>query len=85
VSAQAKTTIRSYIVQSWLNGDERGLDDETDLQESGLLDSLTTLSLIAFLEGAFKVQLDPSDINAETFRTLNAIALLVDQKTAAQS
>ena len=85
MSAQAKTTIRSYIVQSWLNGDERGLDDETDLQESGLLDSLTTLSLIAFLEGAFKVQLDPSDINAETFRTLNAIALLVDQKTAAQS
>ena len=85
MSAQAKTTIRSYIVQTWLNGDERGLDDETDLQESGLLDSLTTLSLIAFLEGAFKVQLDPSDINAETFRTLNAIALLVDQKTAAQS
>jgi acyl carrier protein len=78
-----KATIREYIVSSWLNGDERGLKDETDLQESGLLDSLTTLSLISFLEESFKIQLDPADINAETFRTVDAIVELVSQKTAA--
>jgi acyl carrier protein len=73
-------TIRKYIVESWLNGDERGLKDDTDLQEAGLLDSLTTLALVAFLEESFKVQLDPGDINAETFRTVNAIAALVVTK-----
>jgi acyl carrier protein len=77
-----KTAIREYIVSSWLNGDERGLKDDTDLQESGLLDSLTTLSLISFLEESFKIQLDPADINAETFRTVDAIVLLVSQKTS---
>jgi acyl carrier protein len=70
-------------VTSWLNGDQRGLADDTDLQESGLLDSLTTLSLVAFLEQSFKIQLDPADINAEAFRTLDAVAALVVEKMGA--
>jgi acyl carrier protein len=82
MSTQVNATIRKYIVESWLNGDERGLQDDTDLQEAGLLDSLTTLALVAFLEESFKVQLDPADINAETFRTVDAIGALVGSKTA---
>ncbi len=82
MSAEVKTAIRKYIVSTWLNDDDRGLSDDTDLQESGLLDSLTTLSLISFLEESFKVQLDPSDVNAETFRTIDAIVALVNQKTS---
>ncbi len=80
MSDQVKKTIRDFIVSSWLNGDERGLTDETDLQESGLLDSLTTLSLVAFLEQTFTIQLDPADINAESFRTLGAVTALVVAK-----
>jgi acyl carrier protein len=80
MSTDVNATIRKYIVESWLNGDERGLQDDTDLQEAGLLDSLTTLALVAFLEESFKVQLDPADINAETFRTVNAIGALVVTK-----
>jgi acyl carrier protein len=80
MSTEVKATIRKYIVESWLNGDDRGLKDDTDLQEAGLLDSLTTLALVAFLEESFKVQLDPADINAETFRTVDAIGALVVTK-----
>ncbi len=80
MSDQTKKTIKDFIVSSWLNGDERGLAGDTDLQESGLLDSLTTLSLVAFLEQTFAIQLDPADINAEAFRTLDAVTALVTEK-----
>jgi acyl carrier protein len=80
VSAQIKTSIREFIVNTSLNGDARGFSDDTDLQETGLLDSLTTLSLIAFLEENFKIQLDPSDVNLQTFRTLDTIVQLVGEK-----
>jgi acyl carrier protein len=83
MSPQVKATVREYIVGNWLNGDDRGLSDDTDLQEAGLLDSLTTLALVAFLEESFKIQLDPADINAETFRTVDAIVVLVGTKTGA--
>ena len=79
-----KQQIREFIVSTWLNGDDRGLKDDTDLQESGLLDSLTTLALISFLEKTFSIQIDPVDIHAETFQTLDAIATLIQQKKTAK-
>ena len=37
--SSVKLQIREFIVSTWLNGDDRGLKDDTDLQESGLSDS----------------------------------------------
>ncbi len=80
VNIRTRTMIREYVVNEWLNGDGRGLSDETDLQEAGLLDSLSTLSLISFLESSFEIRLDPADVNPETFRSLDTVAALVDRK-----
>jgi len=80
MDANVKLTIHQHIVSTWLNGDERGFDDETDLQQTGILDSFSTLALVAFLDDTFKLQLDPADINTETFRCVASVATLVLQK-----
>jgi acyl carrier protein len=80
MEARVKDSIREHIVSRWLNGDARGLDDETDLQQAGVLDSFSTLDLVAFLDETFHVQIEPSDINGETFRTVATIAKLVLEK-----
>jgi acyl carrier protein len=80
VDARVKNSIREHIVSRWLNGDARGLDDETDLQQIGVLDSFSTLDLVSFLDETFHVQIDPSDINSETFRTISTIASLILEK-----
>lgn len=77
-------TINQYIVSTWLSGDARGFDDDTDLQQSGILDSFSTLSTIGFLESTFKVQLEPAEINAETFKTVNTLSKLVLEKLGPQ-
>ena len=69
-----RTRIRAWIVASLLDGDGRGLQDDTDLLESGVLDSFGILELVAFLEETFGVSLDPADLPADTFRTLGQIA-----------
>jgi acyl carrier protein len=84
MQAQVTATIHEHIVSTWLNGDERGFDDDTDLNETGILDSFSTLALVAMLDETFKVQLDPTDINTETFRSVNTVAKLVLEKLAAQ-
>lgn len=76
------TRIREHIVDAWLNGDARGFDDDSDLQKSGILDSFTTLSLASFLDETFRVEIDPVDINTESFRTVNTVADLVLGKLA---
>jgi acyl carrier protein len=85
VEARVKADVRQFIVSSWLSGDERGFDEQTDLQQTGILDSFSTLALIAFLEDTFKIQLDAVDVNSETFRTVNSITRLVLDKVATPS
>ncbi len=74
---RVRSDIREYIASTWLSGDSRGFDDETDLQANGILDSFATLALIAFLDDTFKTQLDPSDVSSESFRTVHSVAELV--------
>lgn len=69
--------IRHYLVQTLLNGDARGLDDDTDLIAAGLLDSLTTVKLVQFLEQEFGTKLDLSRITPASLRTVSALADLV--------
>jgi acyl carrier protein len=85
VETSERALVREFIVSSCLSGDERGLDDQTDLQQIGVLDSFTMLALVGFLERTFNIQLDPPDINAETFRTVEAITRLVAEKKRSQT
>ncbi len=72
-----KLKIRQHIVDNLLNGDPRGLDDQTNLATSGLLDSVSLLELIMYIEEEFCVKLDHSQINAETFKDINTVAEMV--------
>jgi acyl carrier protein len=83
VKIEAKEKVRTYIVTTWLSDDDRGFADDSDLHEAGLLDSLTTIALVSFLEESFAIRLDPADINPETFRTVDSIAQLVAHKRIA--
>ena len=80
MDSNVKSSIHEQIVTTWLNGDDRGFDDDTDLQGTGILDSFSTLSLVAFIDDTFRVQLDPVDINAESFRSVTTIAEVVSSK-----
>jgi acyl carrier protein len=77
VETRIRSELREYIVVTWLSGDGRGLADDTDLQQAGILDSFSTMALIAHLEQTFQVQLEPADVTAETFRSLDSIARLI--------
>ena len=72
--------ICNFVVTSWLGGDDRGLEPNTDLQEAGVLDSFSMLSLVGFLESTYDVRFEPGDINPETFRTVETIAACVRSK-----
>jgi acyl carrier protein len=81
---EIRASLRHYIVTTWLSGDERGFDDQTDLLAAGILDSFSTLSLTAFLDESFHVELEPAEVNPANLRTVGAIAALVARKLAAR-
>jgi acyl carrier protein len=49
------------------------LTDETPLLESGILDSLSLLKLVVFLEERFGITVGDTDLLPQNFETVNAI------------
>jgi len=55
---------------------------ETDLIETGLLDSLALVELLAQLEESFDVSISTDDLEIENFRSIASIAGFVAQRSA---
>jgi len=74
-----KEKIKNFIVENFLFG-ERELKDDEPLFESGIIDSLGLIKLIAFIEKNFNVSIDISEIMIENFNTLNDIMEVLKSK-----
>lgn len=73
-----ETVIKDYI-RSELVRDPALLPvaDETPLLESGILDSLSLLQLVVFLEGRFGITVGDADLLPEHFASVNTICAYV--------
>jgi acyl carrier protein len=78
---ETKNTIKTYILKEFLPGeDPQLLTDSTPLVTGGILDSLATLKLVAFLQDQFHITIEPYETAPEYLDTLPAIASLVHSK-----
>jgi acyl carrier protein len=58
------------------------IDADTDLLDSGRLDSLRVMDLVCFLEARFRVRMQPADISPGNLRSARCIADYVFARTA---
>jgi len=59
---------------------ERGFADSTNLFEYGVLTSLDVLSLVAFIEETFGLEISGDDIDMDTFGTIDGLVAMVTAK-----
>lgn len=73
--------VKEFILREFLPGeDPEALTDSTPLIAGGILDSLATLKLVAFIEERFKVVLAPHETDEEHLGTVADIVRLVQSK-----
>jgi acyl carrier protein len=74
-------TIKAYILQEFLQGENPlALTDSTPLITGGILDSLATLKLVAFLEQRFQIQIQAHETMVDYLDTIADITQLVQSK-----
>jgi len=79
-----RETVRHYILDNFLPGeDPANLTDDMELKESGILDSLSTLKLVTFLEQQFSVEFEANDLDAGNLASVASIERLVRSKLKA--
>jgi acyl carrier protein len=81
--SHARETVRKFILDEFLPGeDPQLLTDETPLVTSGILDSIATMKLAAFLEGEFKIELAAHEMSVEYLNTVADVVRLVESKSS---
>jgi len=79
-----KGAIRHFILTEVLEGvSPEELDDDTELVTSGVLDSISSLKLVSFLEEKFGIRVESHEVDAEYLNTLPDIEKLVASKQSA--
>ncbi|MEM7535284.1 MAG: phosphopantetheine-binding protein [Chloroflexota bacterium] len=73
-----KTEIREFLSEHIPNHE---LQDSDDFFDMGLVNSLFAMQLVLFIEQEFDVEIEGDDLDFSNFRTINAIAGLVERLT----
>lgn len=78
-----KKQMKRFILKELcLDGDIKSLADDEQLIEKGIIDSMSILSLLAYLDENFGIVLSEEELNPENFATLQSICDVVAKKLA---
>ena len=79
--AEIRDTVRAFILDQFLPGeDPDALRDDTPLVTGGILDSIATLKLVAYVEEKYDIELEAHEADAEHLNTISDISSLVQSK-----
>ena len=70
--------VKSFILETFLPGeDPEALEYDTPLISGGIIDSISTLKLVTFLEEEFDINVQANEMNADNLDTLSEITSFV--------
>lgn len=73
-------TIRAFVVDNFLFGDDDGLQDDTSFLDNNIIDSTGILELIMFLEEDFDISIKDDEVIPENLDNLRNIDLFLQRK-----
>jgi acyl carrier protein len=73
-------TLERFIVDELLLGKRASIGVDESLIGSGILDSLTLLELIAFVEKRFNLQVADSEMVPDNFKTISRIKTFIETR-----
>ena len=74
------TPIAKFIAEKILKQPGKVISADEALISSGLIDSFSLMDLALFIEDTFGVRVEDTELNAETFDTLDQLAALISSR-----
>ena len=76
-------TVRKFVVDNFLFGDDSRLDDGTSFLNDGILDSTGILELIMYLEETFDIRVEDHELIPENLDSLSRLDHFLGKKQCA--
>ncbi|NOQ70370.1 MAG: hypothetical protein GQ574_00085 [Crocinitomix sp.] len=72
-----KLNVKNYISEQFIKNDKIEINDETELLKLGIIDSLSMMTLIMFIEKNYGLDFYEIEINRDDFQNLLTIESLI--------
>lgn len=69
--------IRQFVFEKFPASSKKELSDQASLIESGIIDSMGMLELVAFVESDFGIEVQDMDLTPENFESIQALSVFV--------
>ena len=80
MSLEISNQLLTYIVTEILRQPKRVIKPDEKIISSGLIDSFHLVDLGLFVEDKFGVRIDDSELNAETFDTVEQLVKVIEER-----
>jgi acyl carrier protein len=80
MTSDITSKIGRYITAELLKSPDRQIQSDEPLISGGLVDSFSLVDLALFIEETFGVRIDDTELNVDTFDTLEQLAALVKNR-----
>jgi len=74
------SSVRDFILERFPASRRRLRNDTDPLLESGIIDSLGVLDVVAFVESTFNITVDDEDLSPDNFQSVAQMAAYVERK-----
>lgn len=72
--------LEQYISTELLKAPDKNIQPDEPLISGGMIDSFSLVDLALYIEETFGVRVDDTELNADTFDTLNELATLIKSR-----
>lgn len=73
-------TVKNFITENFLFGDDSQLKYDTPLFEIGIIDSTGVLELVSFIEENYKIIIQDDELVQDNFSSISAIEKFLHKK-----
>ena len=77
MTSEISATIEKFLVEKILKQPNRAIKPNEALISSGLIDSFSLMDVALFVEDTYGVRIEDTELNADTFDTLDQLVALV--------
>lgn len=74
------SSLEKYIAAEILKQPNRTIAPDEPLISSGLIDSFSLMDLALFVEDTYGVRIEDTELNAETFDSLDQLAAMIESR-----
>ncbi|MEP0265763.1 acyl carrier protein [Dokdonia sp.] len=82
MKTEIENKLKEYIVKNFFSGDPNSLTSDTELLTSGIIDSISALEIVDFIEENFNLQFEAHEVDKENLNTISILSDFIIKKQA---